>query len=51
MRKPLDALLDEIIEIRSNIAASNDTRLEPRIARLERIVQALLLTFVEQEKQ
>jgi hypothetical protein len=48
MRKPLDDLLDEITEVRCNVAASNDTRIEPRVARLERIVQALLLALVEE---
>jgi hypothetical protein len=38
--RPFEDLLDEIAEIRSNVATSNHTRLEPRIARLERIVQA-----------
>jgi hypothetical protein len=51
MRKPFDDLLDEITEVRSNVAASNDTRLEPRIARLERIVQARLLSLVKEGKQ
>jgi hypothetical protein len=48
MRKTFDNLLDEITEVRSNVTASNDTRLEPRVARLERIVQKLLLALVEQ---
>jgi hypothetical protein len=48
MRKPFDDLLDEINEIRRNVATSSDTRLEPRVARLERIVQALLLSLVEE---
>jgi hypothetical protein len=51
MRKPLDDLLDEITEVRSNVAASSDTRLEPRVARLERIVHALLLTLVEERAE
>jgi hypothetical protein len=51
MRKPFDDLLDEITEVRSSVAASNDTRLEPRVARLERIVQALLLAFVEERAE
>jgi hypothetical protein len=50
MRKLFDLLLDEITEVRRNVAASNDTRLEPRVARLERIVQALLLALVEEPK-
>jgi hypothetical protein len=41
-------LLDGIIEVRCNAAASNDTRLEPRVARLEPIVQQMLLALVEQ---
>jgi hypothetical protein len=48
MRKLFDPLLDEITEVRRNVAASNDARLEPRVARLERIVQALLLALVEE---
>jgi hypothetical protein len=48
MRKPFDELLEEITEVRSNVAASNDTRLEPRVARLERIIQALLRALVEE---
>jgi hypothetical protein len=48
MRKPFDDLLEEITEVRSNVAASNDTRLEPRVARLERIIQALLRALVEE---
>jgi hypothetical protein len=48
MRKPFDDLLDEINEIRRNVATSNDTRLEPRVARLERIVQRMLLALVEE---
>jgi hypothetical protein len=51
MRKPFDDLLDEINEIRRNVATSNDTRLEPRVARLERIVQALLLALVEKAEE
>jgi hypothetical protein len=51
MRKQLDDLLDEINEVRRNVAASNDTRLEPRVARLERIVQALLLALVERVEE
>jgi hypothetical protein len=51
MRKPFDNLLDEITEVRSNVAASNDTRLEPRVARLERIVQALLLALLEKAEE
>jgi hypothetical protein len=47
MRKQFDDLLDELTEARRNAAASSDTRLEPRIARLERIVQRLLLGLVE----
>jgi hypothetical protein len=47
MRKPFDGLLDEITEVRCNVAASNDTRLEPRVARLEHIVQRILLALVE----
>ncbi len=46
MPKPFDGLLDEITEIRRNVAPSNDTRLEPRVARLEHIVQ-MLLALVE----
>jgi hypothetical protein len=48
MRKPFDDLLDEINEIRRNVATSNDTRLEPRVARLEHIVQRILLALVEE---
>jgi hypothetical protein len=48
MRNPFDHLLDEITEVRCNVATSNDTRLEPRVARLERIVQRLLLVLVEE---
>jgi hypothetical protein len=48
MRKSFDDLLDEINEIRRNAATSSDTRLKPRVARLERIVQALLLSLVEE---
>jgi hypothetical protein len=47
MRKPVEDLLDEITEIRCNAARSNDTRLEPRVARLEHIVQRMLLGLVE----
>jgi hypothetical protein len=48
MGKQFDDLLDEITEVRRNVAMSNDTPLEPRVARLERIVQTLLLALVEQ---
>jgi hypothetical protein len=48
MRKPFDDLLDEITEMRCNVAASSDTRLEPRVALLEHIVQTLLLALVDQ---
>jgi hypothetical protein len=51
MRKPFDDLLDEITEVRSNVAASSDTRLEPRVERLERIVQALLLSLVKERAE
>jgi hypothetical protein len=54
MRKALDDLLDELTEARRNVAISNDTRLEPRVARLEHIVERLLLGLVEatqREKQ
>jgi hypothetical protein len=44
---PFADLLDEITEARCNAATSNDTRLEPRIARLEQIVERLLLGLVE----
>jgi hypothetical protein len=46
MRKPFDDLLDEITEARN----ADEVRLEPRVARLERIVQTLLLALVEAEK-
>jgi hypothetical protein len=48
MGKQFDDLLDEITEVRRNVAMSNDTLLEPRVARLERIIQTLLLALVEQ---
>jgi hypothetical protein len=48
MRKQFDDLLDEITEMRCNVAASSDTRLEPRVALLEHIVQTLLLALVDQ---
>jgi hypothetical protein len=54
MPKPFEELLDEITEARCNAATSNDTRLEPRVARLEHIVQQMLLALVEatqKEKQ
>jgi hypothetical protein len=51
MRKPFDDLLDEITEARSNVATSNDTRLEPRVVRLERIVQAMLPALVERAEE
>jgi hypothetical protein len=54
MPKPFDDLLDEITEVRCNVSTSNDTRLEPRVARLEHIVQQMLLALVEatqREKQ
>jgi hypothetical protein len=44
---PLADLLDEITEVRCNAATSNGTRLEPRVARLEHIVQQMLLALVE----
>jgi hypothetical protein len=44
---PFADLLDEITEARRNAATSNDTRLEPRVARLEHIVQQMLLGLVE----
>jgi hypothetical protein len=47
MCKALDDLLDELTEVRSNAATSSDTRLEPRVARLEHIVQRMLLALVE----
>jgi hypothetical protein len=47
MAKPFQDLLDEITEVRCNAATSNDTRLEPRVARLERIVQQMLFALVE----
>jgi hypothetical protein len=47
MRKTLEDLLDEITEVRCSVARSNDTRLEPRVARLEHIVQQMLLRLVE----
>jgi hypothetical protein len=47
MRKQFEDLLDEITEARSNAATSNDTRLEPRVARLEHIVQQMLLALIE----
>jgi hypothetical protein len=49
MPKPFDDLLDEITEIRRNVATSNDTRVEPRVARLEHIVQ-MLLALVKKNK-
>jgi hypothetical protein len=54
MPKQFDDLLDEITEARRNAAASNDTRLGPRVARLEHIVQRMLRALVEaaqREKQ
>jgi hypothetical protein len=48
MRKPFDDLLDEITEVRRNVGISSDTRLEPRVARLEHIVQQILLALVEE---
>jgi hypothetical protein len=51
LQKPLEELLDEITEARSNAATSNDTRLEPRVARLEHIVQQMLLALIETEKE
>jgi hypothetical protein len=47
MSKQFEDLLDEITEARSNAATSNDTRLEPRVARLEHIVQQILLALIE----
>jgi hypothetical protein len=47
MRKQFEDLLDEITEARCNAATSNDTRLEPRVARLEHIVQQMLLALIE----
>jgi hypothetical protein len=44
---PFDDLLDEITEVRRNAATSSDTRLESRVARLERIVERMLLELVE----
>jgi hypothetical protein len=54
MHKPFDDLLDEITEARRNAAASSDTRLGPRVARLEHIVQRVLLGLAkatQREKQ
>jgi hypothetical protein len=51
---PFVDFLDELTEARCNVAASNGARLEPRVARLELIVQRLLLGLVEaaqREKQ
>jgi hypothetical protein len=48
MRKQFADLLDEITEVRRSVAASNDTRLEPRVVRLDHIVQRLLLGLVEE---
>jgi hypothetical protein len=47
MPKRFDDLLDEITEVRRNAAASSDTRLGPRVSRLEHIVQRLLLALAE----
>jgi anti-sigma factor RsiW len=47
MHKPFDDLLDQITELRCNVATSSDTRLERRVARLEHIVQQMLLALVE----
>lgn len=48
MRTRFDDLLDEITEARRNVEISNDTRLEPRVVRLEHIVQQMLLALVEE---
>jgi hypothetical protein len=47
MHTPFDDLLDQITELRCNVAASSDTRLAPRVARLEHIVQQMLSALVE----
>jgi hypothetical protein len=47
MRRPFDDLLDEVTEVCCNAAAPNDTRLERRVARLESIVQRMLLALAE----
>jgi hypothetical protein len=51
MHKQFDDLLDEITELRCNVATSSGTRLEPRVARLERIVQQMLLALVEERTE
>jgi hypothetical protein len=43
MRKTFENLLDETTEVRD----TDPARLEPRVARLERIVQLMLLALVE----
>jgi hypothetical protein len=47
MHTPFDDFLDQLTELRCNVAISTDRWLEPRVARLEHIVQQMLLALVE----
>jgi hypothetical protein len=44
MRKPFDDLLDEMTELTD----ADEMQLEARVTRLERVVQKMLLAFVEE---